>query len=106
MRFVCWVTKATDTHSEYIILIALTRQQLLRKRASLLRCTYIPVFLVIRICTYLKHKELRSSIERAFSVITLNKILDVSLTSSEQRGRTHSVKKNNHNYSTSTMQIK
>ena len=22
MRFVCWVTKATDTHSEYVILIA------------------------------------------------------------------------------------
>ena len=27
MRFTCWVTKATDTHSVYVILIALPRQQ-------------------------------------------------------------------------------
>jgi hypothetical protein len=27
MRFVCWVTKATDTHSEYVILIVFPRQQ-------------------------------------------------------------------------------
>jgi hypothetical protein len=26
MRFACWMTKATDTHSEYVILIALPRQ--------------------------------------------------------------------------------
>jgi hypothetical protein len=30
MRFTCWVTKATDTHSEYVILIAFSRQQYLR----------------------------------------------------------------------------
>jgi hypothetical protein len=27
MRFACWITKATDTHSEYVILIAFPRQQ-------------------------------------------------------------------------------
>jgi hypothetical protein len=27
MRFVCWIPKATDTHSEYIIPIALPRQE-------------------------------------------------------------------------------
>jgi hypothetical protein len=37
MRFACWITKATDTHSEYVILIAFPRQQWLRERASLLR---------------------------------------------------------------------
>jgi hypothetical protein len=37
MRFACWVTKATDTHSEYVILIAFPRQQWLRERASFLR---------------------------------------------------------------------
>jgi hypothetical protein len=37
MRFACWITKATDTHSEYVILIALPRQQWLRERASMLR---------------------------------------------------------------------
>ena len=38
-RFACWLTKATDMHSEYVIrvLIAYTRQKWLRKRASILR---------------------------------------------------------------------
>ena len=40
MRFACWVTKATDTHSEYVILIDFSRQQWLRERASVLRYTY------------------------------------------------------------------
>jgi hypothetical protein len=37
MRFACWITKATDTHSEYVILIAFPRQQWLGESASLLR---------------------------------------------------------------------
>ena len=37
MRFACWVTKATDTHTEYVILIALPLQQWLHERASVLR---------------------------------------------------------------------
>jgi hypothetical protein len=37
MRFTCWMTKATDTHSEYIIFIAFPRQQWLCERASMLR---------------------------------------------------------------------
>jgi hypothetical protein len=41
MRFTCWITKATDTHSEYVILIAFPRQQWLRERVSVLRYTYI-----------------------------------------------------------------
>ena len=41
MRFVCWITKATETHSKYVILIALPQQQWLRERASILRYTYI-----------------------------------------------------------------
>jgi hypothetical protein len=40
MRFACWITKATDTHPEYVILIAYPRQQWLRERASLLRYTH------------------------------------------------------------------
>jgi hypothetical protein len=40
MRFACWITKATDTHSEYVILIAVPWQQWLRERASILRRTY------------------------------------------------------------------
>jgi hypothetical protein len=41
MRFACWITKAIDTHSEYVILIAFPRQQWLRERASVLRYKYI-----------------------------------------------------------------
>jgi len=40
MHFACWVIKATNTHSEYVILIALPRQQWLRERASMLRLCY------------------------------------------------------------------
>jgi hypothetical protein len=39
MRLACWITKATDTRSEYVILIAFPRQQWLRERASMLRYT-------------------------------------------------------------------
>jgi hypothetical protein len=41
MRIACWVTKATDTHSQFVILIAFPRQQRLRESASMLRYTYI-----------------------------------------------------------------
>jgi hypothetical protein len=37
MRFACWITKATDTHSEVVIFIAFVRQQWLRERTSVLR---------------------------------------------------------------------
>jgi len=30
MRFACWITQATDTHLEFILLIAFPRQQWLR----------------------------------------------------------------------------
>jgi hypothetical protein len=45
MRVACWIIKATDTHSEYVILIAFPRRQRLRERTSILRCTF-SVFLV------------------------------------------------------------
>ena len=41
MRFACWITKATDMHSEYVILIPLPRRQWLRERTSVLRYTYL-----------------------------------------------------------------
>jgi hypothetical protein len=36
MRFACWITKPTDTRSEYVICIAFPLPQWLRERASLL----------------------------------------------------------------------
>ena len=40
-RIACWVTKATNTPSEYITHIVFPLQQLLLERVSLLRPTYI-----------------------------------------------------------------
>jgi len=41
MRFVCWMQKATNTHSEYVIIVAFPWQQWLRERALILRYKYI-----------------------------------------------------------------
>ena len=40
MRIACWKPKVTDTHSEYVILIALPLQQWLHERASVVRYAY------------------------------------------------------------------
>ena len=40
MRFACWIPKATNTHSEYVILIAFPLQQWLHEHASMLRYSY------------------------------------------------------------------
>jgi hypothetical protein len=45
MRFAYWIPKATDTHSEYVILIAFPRQQWLCERPSMLRYTHTACFI-------------------------------------------------------------
>ena len=40
MRISCWISTATNAHSEYVIHIAFPRQQWLRERASILRVRY------------------------------------------------------------------
>jgi len=40
MRIACWITKATNTHSEYIILIVFLLQQWLPERSSMLSYVY------------------------------------------------------------------
>jgi len=48
MRFACWMTKATDTTSEYVILtVFFPLQQWLRERASILRNNYTACLSVI-----------------------------------------------------------
>jgi hypothetical protein len=44
MRIACSIAKATNTHSECVIIIAFQRQQWLHKRALLLRYTYVKPF--------------------------------------------------------------
>jgi hypothetical protein len=41
MRNLCWIPKATDTHLEYVILIAFPLQPWSHDRATVIRCTYI-----------------------------------------------------------------
>ena len=41
IRIPCWIPKTTNTHSQYVILIAFLLQQWLHERASVLRYTYI-----------------------------------------------------------------
>ena len=41
MRIACWITKAADTHSKFVILIVFPLQQRLHESASILRYTYI-----------------------------------------------------------------
>ena len=49
MRFECWLPKATNAHSQYVIGIAFPLQQLLHERVSMLRYTYI-AGIVQRLC--------------------------------------------------------
>jgi len=50
MLFVCWVTKAANKHSEYVICVAFPLQQWLHKRTSLLRSTYIACLVMHNVC--------------------------------------------------------
>ena len=43
MRIACWITRATNPHSEYVILIAFPLQQWLSERASMLHSSTLPV---------------------------------------------------------------
>jgi hypothetical protein len=45
----CWIRKATDAHSGYVILFAFPLQQWLDERALMLRSTYIGC---LAICLY------------------------------------------------------
>ena len=48
MRNACWIIKATNTHSEYVILIVFPLQQWLHGRASIWRYTYIACLAVLK----------------------------------------------------------
>ena len=52
MRIACWITKATNTHTGCVILIAFPVHQWLHERASLLRHTYVACLVTIIISVY------------------------------------------------------
>ena len=49
MRIVSWITKATNTLSEYVILVAIPLQQRLHERASALRYAHIARLVTVQI---------------------------------------------------------
>jgi hypothetical protein len=44
MRIACWMARATEAHSEYVILVAIPLQQWCHERASVLRYTRVASF--------------------------------------------------------------
>ena len=48
MRFACWITKATDTHSVYVLLNDFPWQQWLSECASLL-CVHCPSYFIYQL---------------------------------------------------------
>ena len=49
MRIACWIPKATNTQSEYLILVAFPLQQLLHEIAPILRYSNIACLLLLSI---------------------------------------------------------
>jgi hypothetical protein len=47
MRFACWITKAADTHSEFVKLICFARQKLFGQRALILHYIHITSFVFV-----------------------------------------------------------
>ena len=52
MRIACWIPKAIDTYSEYVILIAFPRHQWLRESTSVLLYTYNAFIIKLRIFSF------------------------------------------------------
>jgi hypothetical protein len=50
VRIGCWIPKATNTHSEYVLLIAFPLQQWLHERSSVLRHLYIAILVCVCVC--------------------------------------------------------
>jgi hypothetical protein len=53
MHFACWTTKTTNSHSEYVILIAFPLQKWLHKCTSMLRYTHIAYLVLFEFRTFL-----------------------------------------------------
>ena len=84
MRFESWITEATKTHSECIIIIAFPQQQWLHEHSLMLRYTYIAsrfryallfcskLFAINGVCEFqtdngLKNKQLCFTVYKLFS---------------------------------------
>jgi hypothetical protein len=66
MRFACWITNATDRHSQYVILIAFPRRKWLSERPSMLR---LYVYCLSYLLTGCKHAIVKSSQTESRSIL-------------------------------------
>ena len=65
MRIACWIPKATNTHSEYVILTAFPMERWLDEHASMLRCMYIAC------CIHKATNTLSGYVTHYFSPVTM-----------------------------------
>ena len=63
IRIACWIPKATDTHSDYLIFIVFPRQQWLHERTSKLCHTYIACHIILS-----SHLRLRRNHNNVFYI--------------------------------------
>jgi hypothetical protein len=61
MRIACWIPKATNIHSQYIIPTAFPLQQWLHERASMLRYTYNASFVTHSLFSRQTSRRVRTS---------------------------------------------
>jgi len=69
MHIPCWITKATDIHSAYIILIALPRQQCLGERAPMIRLYCIVCLLQTKLVMYVSLSKHLLSFLNCYGII-------------------------------------
>jgi len=56
MRIACWMTKATNTHAEYVVHTAFPLQRWWHERVAVLRCTYIASLVLPMLFNHLNTK--------------------------------------------------
>ena len=77
MRIIHWITKATKTHLEYVILLAFPMQKYMDKRASFLRYIYIAALIFFSVCPSVSNNTVLSpSAGGSTSVKTLYTLCD------------------------------
>jgi hypothetical protein len=67
MRIACWKPKATNSHSEYVILTAFPLQQWLHESASMLRYTYIACHVGVLLLPVFLRQRSKFSLNFVFS---------------------------------------
>jgi hypothetical protein len=64
MRIACWIPKATNTHSQYVILTAFPLQQWLQEHVSMLRYTCIACSVMLSLPRHYILSRLKNTVER------------------------------------------